>query len=123
MINGTSDSLVRYDGGAGRLGISGNAAPLEAAAFMAGLNGCASVTDFAMPAREPADPTSVTRRVWNGCKPGGGVEFYTVKGGGHQAPVIGAASSGVVLEMFLGTRSHQIDTAETMWDFFKRAGQ
>ena len=121
MINGSEDKLIRYDGGDGRLGASGNLAPPDAAKFVADLNGCTAPADTELPKLDAADATSVSKRAWSGCKPGGAVEFYTVKGGGHQAPTTGKVVSGTVIELLIGARSRQIDTAETVWEFFKRA--
>ena len=122
MINGTDDTLIRFDGKNGRFGILGNMAPPDAAAFIAGLDGCGAPVDTHLATVDSADTTRVAKRVWSGCKPGSAVEFVTVKGGGHQPPSTKSAS-GIILEMFLGSRSHQIDTAETMWDFFQRTAK
>ncbi len=120
MINGTEDQLVRFDGGPGKFGISGNAPPADVAKHFAALAGCAGADDIALPDADVRDGTTVTQRRWTGCKPGGGVEFYTVKGGGHQAPATGKVSGGSVLEVLLGNRSHDFDTGDTMWRFFKQ---
>ena len=123
MINGTDDPVIRYDGGAGRAGVKGNLAVPDAARLFAELDGCGAVTDVPADKRDPSDATSVSQRVWTGCKDGSSVALYTVNGGGHQPPAMGAVSGGPVLGFVLGTRSHQIDTAETMWSFFKGYGQ
>jgi polyhydroxybutyrate depolymerase len=120
MINGTDDKVVRLTAGDGKSGIAGNAAPMEAAAYFANRNGCTSASDIPLPDSDATDGTTVTLRTWSGCKPGAAVEFYTVKGGGHQAPVIGATANSIVLDELAGTRSHDIDSAETLWNFFKR---
>ena len=120
MINGTDDQLIRYDGGDGKFGITGNAPPPEVAKHFAALAGCTGAADAALPDVDPKDGTTVTKRTWAGCKAGSGVEFYIVKGGGHQAPAMGKTAGSIVLDMFLGTRSHDIDTAETIWGFVKR---
>lgn len=122
MINGTEDDIVRYDGSEGRFGVKGNLAVPEAAGFFANLNGCSASTEAAIDKRDPADPTSVSQRLWTGCNDGGTVALYTVTGGGHQAPATGTVAGGIVLEWALGTRSHQVDTAETLWGFFKKYG-
>ena len=120
MINGSDDQLVRFDGGNGKFGITGNAPPGDVAKHFAALGGCTGATDAALPDVDPKDATTVTKTTWAGCKAGSGVEFYTVLGGGHQAPAMGTTAGSVVLDMFLGTRSHDIDTAETVWGFLKR---
>ena len=123
MINGTEDALVRYDGGESRIGVKGNLPVPDAARFFADLDGCTSVTDFAIDKRDASDPTSVSQRLWTGCKDAASVALYTVTGGGHQAPATGKVSGGIILEWALGTRSRQLDTAETLWGFFKRYGR
>ena len=120
MINGTDDEIVRFDGGNGKFGVSGNAPPMDVASSFATRSGCKTATETQLPDADPKDSTTVVLRAWTGCYPGGAVEFYTVKGGGHQAPAIGPKSGGVLLDTFGGTRSHDIDSAETIWKFFKR---
>lgn len=123
MINGTADELIRFDGATGKFGINGNAPPMEVAKHFAGLSGCKSVSAIALPDADPKDGTRVSLSSWSGCMPGSAVEFYVVDGGGHQAPARGKVTGGFVLEMFLGTRSHDIDTAEAAWVFFKGVGR
>lgn len=119
MINGTEDALVQYDGSEGRFGIKGNLPVPEAAQVFAKLNGCGSYEDAAVGSPGAADDTHVTRREWRDCRQGSGVALYTVQGGGHQAPATGTIAGGVLLDWVLGKRSHQIDTAEVLWTFFK----
>lgn len=120
MINGTEDALIRYDGSEGQLGIKGNLPVPEAAKVFAAIDGCNVAEDTVLEAVDTSDATRVLRRDWRGCREGSGVTLYTVDGGGHQAPATGAVSGGILLEWVLGARSHQIDTAETLWGFFKR---
>ncbi len=120
MINGTEDQLVRFDGKRGQLGISGNLPPLEAARVFADRASCQTATNVALPDADPADGTTVSKTTWERCAPGAGVEFYAVLGGGHQSPTTSSAGRTVVLDSLLGARSRDIDTAETVWAFFKR---
>jgi polyhydroxybutyrate depolymerase len=120
MINGSEDQLIRFDGQPGKLGISGNLPPMDVAKHFAGLAGCTTSADTQWPVRDGADKTSIQQRVWSGCAANTGVEFFTVMGGGHQAPTTHKASGGVLLDMFLGPRSKNLDTAEALWSFFKR---
>ena len=123
MINGTADEFIRFDGATGKYGINGNAPPMDVAKHFAGLGGCKSVSATALPDADPKDGTRVTLSSWSGCAPGREVEFYAVEGGGHQAPARSKVTGGMVLEMFLGTRSHDMDTAEAVWAFFKGFGR
>jgi polyhydroxybutyrate depolymerase len=123
MINGTDDKLIRYDGSPGRFGIKGNLPPAEAAAHLAKLAGCTASADTALPDRDPKDQTTVSKRTWTGCG-SGSIAFYTVKGGGHQAPATGnSKASNLLVDAFLGSRSRDIDTAETVWEFFKASAR
>ena len=123
MINGTEDQLIRYDGGVGRAGIKGNLPVPDAARLFADLDGCSAVTDIAADKLVASDPTSVTLRVWTGCKDGSGVALYSVKGGGHHAPATDPVPGAFLLGYLLGPRSRQIDSAETLWGFFKQYGR
>lgn len=119
MINGTADSVIRFDGGPGRFGIRGNARPLAVAQHFAGLNGCADERSVELPDRAPKDRTRVTLTTWTGCDPKAGVSFYTVSGGGHQAPARSTVAGSRLLDILLGPRSRDLDTAEAVWAFFK----
>jgi len=119
MVNGTADELIRYDGAPGKFGISGNAPPMEVARHFASLAGCRSVSAVPLPDTDASDGTKVVLSSWSGCAPGSGVMFYSVDGGGHQAPSRGKTAGGVVLETFLGARNRDLDTAEAAWAFFK----
>ena len=120
MINGTADELIRFDGAPGKFGINGNAPPMDVARRFATLAGCAGLSASPLPDADPSDGTKVILTSWSGCAPGSGVMFYAVEGGGHQAPSRGKTTvGGLVYEMFAGPRSHDIDTAEAAWAFFK----
>lgn len=119
MINGTADEFIRFDGAKSKYGGNGGAPPLEVAGHFARLAACKASNETALPDVDGKDGTRVTLRSWTGCRAGAGVAFYTVTGGGHQAPAMGSASAGVILDMFLGTRSRDLDTAEAVWGFFK----
>lgn len=121
MINGTDDEIIRFDGAPGKFGVSGNLPPLEAAKSFASLSGCTTEKEMGVPGPGPQDGTAVSLHAWGGCQPGGATEFYAIKGGGHQPPSKSSRPLvGAVLETYLGTRSLALDTAETMWSFFKR---
>ena len=121
MINGTEDEIIRFDGGPGKYGVAGNLSPADAAQAFAALSGCTTQAQSDVPAAGQKDGTTVTLKSWGGCNPGGAAEFYTVKGGGHQPPSREPRTAGdAALDVYLGTRSHALDTAETVWAFFKR---
>lgn len=117
MINGTDDRLVRFDGKPGRFGIQGNMPPPMAVKHFAALGGCTSEMPVQLPDTDPKDATRVTATTWSGCNPGSQVMFYRVEGGGHQPPRW--SRSPALAEFFLGRTSHDIDTAEASWVFFR----
>ncbi|MGL1664173.1 hypothetical protein ACSTJP_00555, partial [Vibrio parahaemolyticus] len=87
-------------GARGRFGINGNAPPLDVARHFAALNGCKDVRDSRLPDTDVSDKTRVTLKSWSGCQPGSGVAFYSVNGGGHQAPSKGKVTGGMLLDIF-----------------------
>jgi polyhydroxybutyrate depolymerase len=114
MIHGTDDKVLPLSGTGER------AAPLDVAQVFVKKAVCGEPVETKVPQKDPADTTSVERRTWATCKSGVGVEFYTVKGGGHQAPTTNKTSASVQAEPFVGARSRDFDTGEAMWGFFKR---
>jgi len=86
IINGTSDQLVPYEGG--RLFSGATVRSTQASAeYFVKLNGQASPPKTTrLPHRDPSDPTSVDRTVWDDAgKPE--VVLVTVNGGGHTIPI------------------------------------
>lgn len=120
MINGTADPLVRYDGGKGWFGLSGNFAPPALAQLIATHDECGTSTSMQLADRDANDTSTVEKTVWTACAAGSAVELYTVQGGGHQPPVISDRRSGWLAGKLLGVRNHDIDAAETVWAFFKK---
>jgi polyhydroxybutyrate depolymerase len=118
LINGTDDSLVRFSGQAAAN--QGNYGAVELAAFWGERNGCNGFSDDALPDLDPADKSTITARRYSGCRTSGDVELLTVTGGGHQPPSRGQVRDYPLLARVLGVRNHDIDTAETIWAFFKR---
>ena len=116
MINGTEDTLVRFDGQPGALLKADSVAPLQVAERFAAKAACASSTVSEIAPAQPDDKTSVAVRLWTQCKPGVSVAFYTITGGGHPSPAKSAVASS---DPSFGVRSHAIDTAEVAWTFFK----
>ncbi len=115
MIHGSDDAVLPLAGNTER------AAPLDVAQVFVKKAACGEPITTMLPKKDPADTaTSVERRTWASCKSGLGVEFYTVKGGGHQAPTTNKTSASIRAEPFVGARSGDFDTGEAMWAFFKR---
>jgi polyhydroxybutyrate depolymerase len=89
-VHGTADNTIAYDGGTIQgLGSGQRMAPYPGAETTVGTwatyDGCATKTvldeRLDVDADVPDAETSVTR--WQGCRPGGAVELWTVTGGGH----------------------------------------
>jgi polyhydroxybutyrate depolymerase len=118
MINGTNDSLVKFS--AQDAATQGNFGAVELAAFWGERNGCKAFSDEALPDLDPNDNSKITARRYTGCPAKGEVQLLTVNGGGHQPPSRGAVRDYPMLSRLLGQRNHDIDTAETIWAFFKR---
>jgi polyhydroxybutyrate depolymerase len=118
LINGTDDGLVKFSAQAAAA--QGNFGAVELAAFWGERNGCKGYTETALPDLDPADKSTISARRYSGCPAKGEVELLTVSGGGHQPPSRGNVRDYPLLSRMLGVRNHDIDTAETVWAFFKR---
>jgi polyhydroxybutyrate depolymerase len=121
MINGTNDGLVKF--AAPDAARQGSFGAVELAAFWGLHNGCTGFTDEALPDLDPKDSSTVSARRYTGCPVNGSVELLTVAGGGHQPPSRSSVRDYPLLSRMLGVRNHDIDTAETLWAFFKRHSQ
>jgi polyhydroxybutyrate depolymerase len=121
LINGTDDGLVKFSPQAAAA--QGNFGAVELAAFWGERNGCKGFTDMMLPDLDPADKSTISARRYSGCPAKGDVELLTVNGGGHQPPSRGKVRDYPLLSRVLGVRNHDIDTAETVWAFFKRYAQ
>ena len=85
QIQGTADETVNYAGGS-FFGHDYPGSEATAASWVA-IDGCATMADHSAPNVDlvstlPGDETTVTRYE-TGCKPGGGVELWTIPGGTH----------------------------------------
>jgi polyhydroxybutyrate depolymerase len=126
LFSGTADQLMPFAGGelgkgrAGR-GAGGHviSAP-DTVRFWAELNGCRNESVVALPDKEN-DGTQVLLHSFEGCRPGGEVEFYEIVGGGHTWPG-GTAPKHPALRRLLGNVSADIDATAIALDFFRRHG-
>jgi polyhydroxybutyrate depolymerase len=118
LINATDDGLVKFSSAAAAA--QGNFGAVELAAFWGDRNGCKGFTDELLPDIDLGDKSTITARRFTGCPANGAVELLSVNGGGHQPPSRGKVRDYPLLRGILGVRNHDIDTAETMWAFFKR---
>ncbi len=114
MMNGTSDSFVPYQGNP-LVYLSARAS----SEYFAKLNGQTSPPKTTrLPHRDPSDPTSVDRTVWNDAgKPE--VVLVTVNGGGHTLP-IAKFSTVSIMGVQLGQATGDLDGPAEIWEFFAR---
>jgi polyhydroxybutyrate depolymerase len=124
MMNGTADPLVPYQGGRGtsRFAVDGFWSTDRTLAFWRRANGCetkdAGVAD--LEDRDKADQSTVTR-ISSNCPPGRDVVLYRVNDGGHRMPgSFPDARFPRVVNFLLGPQNHDVDGAETIWEFFKK---
>jgi polyhydroxybutyrate depolymerase len=124
IMNGTADPLVPYEGGRGtsRFAMEGFWSTDKTVQFWRQIDGCedkdASSVDLAD--RDPNDESTVTR-ITSTCPAGRDVLLYRINDGGHRMPASfpDTKFSRLVTYVF-GPQNHDIDAAETIWDFFKR---
>jgi polyhydroxybutyrate depolymerase len=124
MMNGTADPLIPYQGGRGtsRFAVAGFWSTPKTLDFWRRANGCdlqdADAVDLGD--RDPADQSTVTR-ISSRCPPGRDVALYRVNNGGHRMPGSSAdARFPRVVNYLLGPQNHDIDGAETIWEFFRK---
>lgn len=123
MMNGTADPLIPYAGGKGTSWFSaaGFWSTARTFAFWKEVNGCGDdAAPVPLPDRDPDDGSSVTRLAAL-CPIGDDVVLYRIDGGGHRLP--GAKQDShipVLVDRMLGPQNHDIDGAETIWQFFRR---
>jgi polyhydroxybutyrate depolymerase len=109
QMNGTSDPLTPYEGGAPR------GSPVLSAeksvAYWATKNSCREASSTPLP-DTARDDTTVTLTSYSGCL--ANVQLYTVNGGGHTWP------SGLqyLPERRIGKTSQDINASEVIWKFF-----
>jgi polyhydroxybutyrate depolymerase len=128
MMNGTADPLIPYQGGRGtsRFAVDGFWSTEKTLAFWRHANGC-EIRDAAaidLEDRDKTDQTTVTL-ISSNCPPGRDVLLYRVNDGGHRIPgnipdVRFAFVANYFVNFFLGPQNHDIDGAETIWEFFKK---
>jgi polyhydroxybutyrate depolymerase len=123
LMHGTEDPLVPYNGGYVRIGRSERGKILsaaDAARFWATRNGCAlAPVRETLPDADPNDGTRVRRDLYEKCKAGTSVAFYTIEGGGHTW----AGSVQYLPVRFIGRTSRDINASEIVWQFFKQHPQ
>jgi polyhydroxybutyrate depolymerase len=109
VFHGTADPIVPYAGGPAETvprGMDGDYDPVSTGVDVwATTAGCTAATDEQVSA-------SVWREVWTGCLACYGVEFYTVKGGGHAWPGGEPGWAGGDVP------TTEVEATDLIWDFF-----
>jgi poly(3-hydroxybutyrate) depolymerase len=117
VMHGTLDTISSWSGlpvpGAELLSAA------ESAQYYAELAGCMTHTDDALPARD-AQGTKVAVRRWSICRDSAAVMLYAIEGGGHMPPSYQRGRGETFVSIFLPRRSHVIDAAEEIWQFFRQ---
>ena len=118
VINGTSDWMVPYWGGA--LGIRGERGAVvpteESIGFWREADACGQPTvSGAMPDVDNTDGTAVWQRTYRGCGGGAEVALYTVIGGGHTWP----GGWQYLPARLVGRTSRDVNASEAIWQFFQ----
>jgi polyhydroxybutyrate depolymerase len=125
ILNGTQDILMRWNGGvipsspARGLGAGGRVISTPATVqFWAKANRCDATPEDVMPKDTANDGTTVVLHRYRNCRSGSAIEFYEIRGGGHNWPGSPLASAAPRA----GTISREINTSELIVAFFRRFG-
>ncbi|HZR23737.1 MAG TPA: PHB depolymerase family esterase [Vicinamibacterales bacterium] len=126
-VQGVADPVVPFNGGEVGGTLKGSAAGgnVESSRatqeFWRSQNGCgATVTSTALPVRVQ-DGTSVTKRVYSGCRSEASVVWYEIEGGGHRWPPHHADGiKEAMAKRTLGASSQNIDASDVIWNFFSQ---
>jgi polyhydroxybutyrate depolymerase len=124
MMNGTADPLVPYEGGRGssRFAADGFWSTERTLNFWRHVDGCEEqdAESLDLEDRDATDQTTVTR-ISSHCPSDRDVVLYRVNDGGHRMPgdFPDTKFARLVNYMF-GPQNHDIDGAETIWEFFRR---
>jgi polyhydroxybutyrate depolymerase len=116
LIHGTFDPIVPWIGipmaGAGILSAA------DTAQFFADLAGCMAYADSMRPGLDRSGKVEIRR--WSICRDNLSVMLYTIPGGGHLPPSAEPGRGDTFVSWFLQERSHSIDAAEEIWNFFRQ---
>jgi len=123
MMNGTADPLIPFAGGRGtsRFALDGFWSTDRTLGFWRQNNGCeaADAAAIDLPDRDPDDESTVTR-ITSRCPAGQDVVLYRINDGGHRIPGrLSDVRFPRIVSYMLGPQNHDIDAAETIWEFFK----
>jgi polyhydroxybutyrate depolymerase len=116
LIHGTFDPIIPYFGVP--MGGVGILSATDTAQLFADLSGCMAYSDIARPSLDRSGHVQIRR--WSICRDNASVLLYKIPGGGHLPPSAEAGRGDTFVSLFLLERSHAIDAAEEIWDFFSQ---
>lgn len=114
VLAGSADLVQRYDGWLsprGRL-----LSVPETMEFWRTRFGCTGQKSTPLPRLNPNDRTGIGVVRWTGCTAGAALVLYRVFGGGHVLPMLSPMSR---TGRFSRGQNRDIETAETIWTFFR----
>jgi polyhydroxybutyrate depolymerase len=124
-VQGVADPVVPFAGGEVGGTLEGAAAGGQVDGSRATqelwrlLDGCSATPASTLEPVRANDGTSVTRRVFSGCREGVDVVWYEIQGGGHRWPPHRAQGlAELVARRTLGVSSQNLDATEAIWTFF-----
>jgi polyhydroxybutyrate depolymerase len=122
MINGTSDPVVKYDGGVGKNGRVPTISVEDTAKEFAKLNRCAEKPSHSKLPEHEKGGMETKVDIYDGCQANAQVALYSVKGGGNTWP----GGEQYEAEKTVGKTSQDLIANEVIWNFLvtkKIAGQ
>jgi polyhydroxybutyrate depolymerase len=124
MMNGTADPLIPYQGGRARHRIVTRDvwSTAKTVAFWRQINGCepGDADSIDLDDLDRRDRSTVTR-IDSRCPAGRDVVLYRINSGGHRMPgAFPDARFTRAANLVLGPQNHDIDGAQTIWDFLRR---
>lgn len=125
IMNGTSDPLMPYAGGAvGKQkgddhGRGEVLSTRETVAYWVRHNGAHPQPELrTLPDRDPKDGSTVHVQQYRGGRAGSEVLLYEVRGGGHTEPSQ-REQYGRLYRRIVGPQNHDVEMADEVWAFFK----
>lgn len=119
VMNGTDDPIVPYEGGEIKLFGKSRGSILsheDFVKFWKEKNGChEELPPEHLTDRMRWDGTSVSIRNFEGCRSGGDLKVYDIKGGGHTWP----GGRQYLGKRIIGHTSREINACDEIWEFFR----
>jgi len=113
MINGTSDPVVKYDGGTGKNGRIQTISAEDTAKEWAKLNRCGEKPAHSKLPAKGKGGMETKVDTYDGCQEGAQVVLYSVKGAGNTWP----GGEQYEVEKTIGKTSEDLNANEVIWSF------